>query len=94
MLIVNKSGDSGRNVNNFTVIPNYIYDLGLTVYAIALYGQIRFLSGESPSGFCKKSIEELAALLVCHPDKVEFAKRELVRAGIVEDTQDGMRTIR
>jgi hypothetical protein len=68
----------------FTMLPNVVDDLGLSVYAFRLYCHIRRVTGED--GKCWQSTETLAKASGMSVHAVVDAKRELAAANLVTIT--------
>lgn len=66
----------------FSMIPNMICELGLSVYAMALYVRLKRRAGET--GECWESTRNLAAGCRMSTKKVGEAKRELEAAGLIK----------
>lgn len=78
MEIKNNSADR----NNFTIIPNFVFTIGLSPYALSLYAYIKQTTGES--GRCYKSTSTIADDLKMSAGMVTKAKQELKSNGLVE----------
>lgn len=78
--IVDNSGDR----NNFTIIPNIIDDLDLSVYAFRLYFHIKRRAGEN--GNCWESTATLAKACNMSTGMVSKAKTELAEKGLITIT--------
>lgn len=65
----------------FTMIPNLVDDLGLTVYAFRLYCHIRRVTGDF--GACWQSTTTLAKHCNMSHGSVIKSKRELARFGLI-----------
>lgn len=78
MEIRNESGDR----DNFTMIPNFVYRLGMSAYAVALYGYIKQAAGET--GRCFKSTSTIATELSISAGTVSAAKGELETNGLIK----------
>jgi len=66
----------------YTMIPNYVDDLGLTVYAYRLYGHLRRVAGET--GACWQSTATLAKTCRMSQGSVSKHKQELVDVGLIK----------
>lgn len=78
---MNKITDRGA-WRHYTIIPNIVFEMGLSPYALALYAHIKRIAGED--GDCWASSRALAAKSSMSLGKVSDAKRELERAGLIE----------
>lgn len=78
MEIRNESGDR----DNFTMVPNFVYRLGMSPYAVALYGYIKQAAGEQ--GRCYKATKTIAEELNMSAGSVSGAKDELEQNGLIE----------
>lgn len=65
----------------FTMIPNIVTEMGLSVYAQSLYLRLKRRAGES--GECFESTRNLAIGCKMSTAKVTEAKRELEQAGLI-----------
>lgn len=65
----------------FTIIPNLVDDLALSVYAYRLYGHLRRVAGEI--GICWASIRTMADATQMSKSQVARAKDELAAAGLI-----------
>ncbi len=72
---------SAKSRDNFTVIPNLIDEMDLSVHAFRLYCHIRRRAGDS--GSCFESTENLAKYCNMSTGKVSEAKKELVKAHLI-----------
>jgi len=72
--------ESGDHVY-FTMIPNIIYELGLSLYARDLYGWIKRRAGEN--GACWENVRNLSKHLGISPGRITKAKAELINAGLI-----------
>lgn len=77
MEIRNESGDR----DNFTMVPNFVYRLGMSPYAVALYGYIKQAAGEQ--GRCFKATKTIAEELNMSAGSVSGAKDELEHNGLI-----------
>lgn len=66
----------------FTMIPNMVDDMALSVFAFRLYCHIRRVAGEG--GACWQSTSTLADACRFSAGKVSEAKKELVEAGLIQ----------
>jgi hypothetical protein len=73
----NESGDH----DNFTMIPNFIFRLGMSPYAIALYGYIKQAAGET--GRCFKSTATITKELNMSAGTVSAAKKVLEQNALI-----------
>lgn len=78
MEIRDQSGDR----DNFTMVPNFIFRLGLSPYAVTLYGYIKQAAGET--GRCFKSTTTIASELSMSAGSVSAAKIELEKNGLIQ----------
>jgi hypothetical protein len=67
----------------FTLIPNMIDDLHLTVYAFRLYCHIKRVVGEFEDGSCWQSTRTLATHCNMSLASISKAKKELEKAGLI-----------
>jgi hypothetical protein len=58
-----------------TEIPNIVFDLGLSVYALAVYAKLKKIAGDG--GYCSYGIPRLAEDLKISEKKVRESKKEL-----------------
>lgn len=68
--------------NNFTIVPNIIYEMGLSPFAIALYAAARRSAGDD--GVCTRSAATLARNSGMSKSMVHYAKMELVEAKLIQ----------
>lgn len=66
----------------FTMIPNMVDDMALSVYAFRLYCHIRRVAGEG--GACWQGTSTLAETCKMSAGKVSAAKQELAEAGLIQ----------
>lgn len=75
-----------RNVA-FAMIPYFVIDLPLSVYAKSLYMLIVRRCGAAKDGVCFESVEHMAKHLAISPSTVVKAKSELANVGLVTITK-------
>ena len=75
--------DSQRNY--FTIMPNILDDMNLSVYAYRLYSHIKRVAGEK--GLCYQSTDTLAKSCNMSSGSVSQAKQELKEAGLINIAQ-------
>lgn len=77
--------DSSRN--NFTIIPNIIFKIGLSVYAVRLYCELKMIAGEE--GKCWASTDTLSSRCNMSTGSISTYKQELVDKGLINiETKD------
>ncbi len=72
--------DSGDH-DNFTMIPNFVFRLGMSPYSVSLYGYIKQAAGET--GRCFKSTATIAKELSMSAGTVSAAKAELEKNALI-----------
>jgi hypothetical protein len=70
-----------------TEIPNMVFDMGLSVYALCLYAYIKRVAGDK--GECFQKVPLLAKACNMSVGSVTNAKRELLKAGLIEIAEVG-----
>lgn len=73
--------DSTNTRRYFSMMPQMIFTMGLSSYAVHLYGLILALVGEG--GDCRYSMGNLAEMMGCAESTVITARDDLERAGVV-----------
>ncbi len=81
---MNKLVQSRKDAQYFTMLPNLIDDLTLSVYAVRLYLHIKRVTGET--GECWQSTETLARVCDMSMGSVSNAKKELEAAALIAIT--------
>lgn len=79
---MNKLVQTRKDAQYFTMLPNLLDDLRLSVYAVRLYFHIKRVTGET--GECWQSTETLAGACDMSMGSVSNAKKELAAAGLIE----------
>lgn len=75
--------DSSRNY--YTMIPNIVFDLGLSVHAVRLYCEIKRIAGDSGKSWV--NTQNLAQRCNMSTGSVSGAKEELVAAHLISITE-------
>jgi hypothetical protein len=76
-----KIREDGRR-NNFTILPNIIDTMGLSLIAYRLYGHLKRIAGES--GECYQSGRTIAKETCMSTGAISKAKDELTKAGLIK----------
>jgi DNA-binding transcriptional MocR family regulator len=75
------SENVNQDLKYFTVIPNMLDDMGLSVYAFRLYAHIKRVAGEN--GKCFQSTATLADECDISINTVTKVKQELLERGLI-----------
>lgn len=75
--------DEGRG--HFTIVPNMVDEMGMSVYAVRLYLHLKRVTGEG--GVCWQSVRTLAKACTMSQTSVVRAKRELAQANLIRIEQ-------
>jgi hypothetical protein len=68
--------------NYFTMIPNIVFELGLSVYAVRLYCELKRVTGDY-GGKCWINTEHLSERCQISTGNISAAKKELLEAGLI-----------
>lgn len=76
-----------RQTGPFTIIPEWVFDVGVSTNAIALYGLLGRYADQN--GKCHPGRETLAKRLNCSAKTIDRAKQELIAAGALAQKRRG-----
>lgn len=79
--------DQSRDRRYFTMVPNIVFDLGLSSQAVALYCFYKKIAGED--GRCVMGVRQIAETMRMGPARLIEARDELVQAGLITKSLDG-----
>lgn len=66
-----------------TEIPNMVFDMGLSIYAVGLYGYYKRVCGGAKGGKCIQGVRRIAKALKISTGSVVNARRELKENGLI-----------